>query len=91
MAPVSGLSNAVEVVRLRPLRVSDEQVVLAAHQAMADNEGITFALGLMPAIHDLDGVSVHAGGPSTWDKLARGIVPATYLAATVDDQVVGRM
>lgn len=45
MAPVSRTPIPWEAVRLRPLRISDEQVVRAAHQAMSD-EGFSFASGL---------------------------------------------
>ncbi|WP_327118957.1 hypothetical protein OHB12_11995 [Nocardia sp. NBC_01730] len=31
---------------MRPLRMSDEQVVRAAHQQMAEIDGFSFALGL---------------------------------------------
>ncbi|WP_067470532.1 GNAT family N-acetyltransferase [Nocardia amamiensis] len=89
MSTAPRTSPILDAVRLRPLRVSDEQVVRAAHEAMADDHGFPFTLGLTPAM--------------TWPQypsmledyrqeinLPDGIVAATYLVATVDDQIVGR-
>ncbi|MGW4720215.1 GNAT family N-acetyltransferase [Nocardia sp. NPDC004260] len=84
-----GTSIVLDAVRLRPLRASDEQVIRAAHEAMADSDGFPFALGLTPAMpwrQYLSALEDCRHGINLPD----GIVAATYLVATVDDQVVGR-
>ncbi|MFE9324137.1 GNAT family N-acetyltransferase [Nocardia sp. NPDC052278] len=88
MAPVSRTSNPLEAVRLRPLRLSDEQVVRAAHQAMSE-DSFTFALGLAPDMtwsHYLSALDDQQRGLNLPD----GIVAATYLVAVAHEQVVGR-
>ncbi len=82
-------SPILDAVRLRPLRASDEQVVRAAHEAMADDDGFPFALGLTPAMtwpQYLSMLEDYRQGINLPD----GIVAATNLVATVDDQIVGR-
>ncbi|WP_433620968.1 GNAT family N-acetyltransferase [Nocardia sp. CA-120079] len=76
-------------VILRSPRMGDEKVVRAAHQVMAAEDGFDFALGLEPAmdwkqyLEMLD--DYHRGR-----NLPEGIVPATFLIATVNDEIVGR-
>ncbi|MGW4326005.1 GNAT family N-acetyltransferase [Nocardia sp. NPDC004573] len=95
LATVRAMSNALrtspilDAVRLRPLRVSDEQVVRAAHEAMADDDGFPFALGLTPAMtwpQYLSMLEDYRQGINLPD----GIVAATNLVAAVDNQIVGR-
>jgi predicted acetyltransferase len=74
-------------LRLRPLRASDEDVFLAAHEAMAA-EGFTFALGYTGQpfgeyVELLAGCRRGIGLPERW-------VPSTFLAADVDGVLVGR-
>lgn len=75
------------MVRLRPLCASD-QVVRAAYEAMAD-DGSPFALGLTPAMTWPQYVSM-LEDYRQGIHLPDGIVVATNLVATVDDQIVGR-
>ncbi|MBF6339796.1 GNAT family N-acetyltransferase [Nocardia abscessus] len=89
MSPAPKTTTVLDTVRLRPLRESDEQVVRAAHEAMANSDEFTFALGLTPAMPwelYLSVLKDYRQGIN----LPGGTVAATYLVATVDDQVVGR-
>ncbi|MFI6958520.1 GNAT family N-acetyltransferase [Nocardia sp. NPDC050408] len=88
MAPVSRTPIPWEAVRLRPLRISDEHVVRAAHQAMSD-EGFSFALGLAQDVAWSQYVSALEDQRQGLN-LPHGVVAATYLVATARDQIVGR-
>ena len=80
-APVASL-------RLRPLLPTDEPAFRAAHAAMAA-EGFVFGLGLdpdMPWAAYLKRLEDHRAGVN----LPAGYVPATFLAADVGGQLVGR-
>jgi predicted acetyltransferase len=76
-------------VRLRPLAVADEEQARQAHEELAQ-EGFSFLLDLRdgepwPAYLDrLDKVRRGVDVPEGW-------VPATYLVAEVDGDVVGRV
>ena len=78
---------SVDRLRLRPVRVEDEAVVLAAHEMMAA-EGFVFALA-----YDDD---VFADYVARLGRIERGEPPmgryveATFLLAEVDGEVVGR-
>ncbi|MFG1796767.1 GNAT family N-acetyltransferase [Nocardia sp. NPDC049149] len=88
MSSVPG-SSALELIRLRPLRESDERVVRAAHQEMAADDGFGFALGLTPTMtwaQYLSALEDYRRGIN----LPPGIVAAEFLVATVEDRVVGR-
>ncbi|MGW4069195.1 GNAT family N-acetyltransferase [Nocardia grenadensis] len=85
----SRTSTAVETVRLRPLQETDEEVVRAAHSALAEGDSFPFALGLEPDMNWADYLRAredHRQGVNLPD----GIVASTMLLATVDGQVVGR-
>ncbi|MGY2125882.1 hypothetical protein ACW9HJ_30940 [Nocardia gipuzkoensis] len=43
MSTAPRTSPILDAMRLRPLRASDEQVVRAAQEAMADDDGFPFA------------------------------------------------
>ncbi|MGW4773079.1 GNAT family N-acetyltransferase [Nocardia sp. NPDC004278] len=76
-------------VILRSPRMGDEQVIRAAHHAMAVEDGFDFALGLEPAMdwkRYLDVLEDYRQGRNLPD----GVVPATFLIATVNDEIVGR-
>lgn len=76
-------------VHLRPLQDRDEQVVRAAHKAMARDDDFTFALGLTPEMswpQYLAALDDYRHGIN----LPPGIVPATFLVAVVGDDIVGR-
>lgn len=76
-------------VILRSPRMGDEQVIRAAHRAMAAEDGFDFALGLEPAMdwkRYLDMLEDYRQGRNLPD----GIIPATFLIATVNDEIVGR-
>ena len=75
-------------LRLRPVRVEDEAVVVAAHETMA-SEGFVFALAYGDDDRFADYVARLA-------RIARGEPPmgryveSSFLLAEVDDEVVGR-
>jgi len=72
---------------LRPLRDEDEDRFRAAHEAMA-TEGFEFGLGLDRATSwrsYLDELAEERRG-----RVAPDRVPATFLVAIFDDQIVGR-
>jgi len=78
----------VRELRLRPLRVGDEPAFIAAHTAMAA-EGFTFGLQYtvgMPWTEYLAALERHRCGVD----LPRRLVPATFLVADVDGEIVGR-
>ncbi|MFE9328167.1 GNAT family N-acetyltransferase [Nocardia sp. NPDC052278] len=84
---VNGLG--IGTVVLRSPRMGDEQVVRAAHQVMAVEDGFDFALGLEPGMdwkQYLERLEDYRRGRN----LPEGIVPATFLIATLDDEIVGR-
>lgn len=74
-------------LRLRPLQLEDEAVVLAAHDAMA-GEGFTFALGYVG--QPFAELVEHHRQAARGLGLPPGLVPATFLLAEVDGEVVGR-
>ncbi|WP_330255446.1 GNAT family N-acetyltransferase [Nocardia sp. NBC_00565] len=80
--------RVTDSVLLRTLRASDERVVRAAHAAMADH-GFDFALGLDPGMTWPQYLSTRANRRSGTD-LPLGIVPETYLVATLGEQIIGR-
>jgi predicted acetyltransferase len=76
-------------VRLRPLRPDDEEDALAAHAELAADD-FEFLLG-----HDPDrSWSEHIAAFERHRRgidLPEGLVPATFLAITLDGQLVGRV
>ena len=76
------------VLRLRPLRLDDEAAFAAGHQAMAADE-FTFGLGFEPGMPWPAYLKVledqRAGA-----VLPPDFVPATFLAAEVAGEIVGR-
>ena len=76
-------------VRLRPPRDNDETAVRAAHHAMAP-ENFEFALGLKPDTAWPDYLR-HLARQQAGVGLAADWVPATFLLADIDGQVVGRL
>jgi predicted acetyltransferase len=75
-------------LRLRPLRMGDEESFVAAHEAMAADDfafglwyepGMDWAAYLERLEHQRRGID-----------LPPGLVPATFLVADVDGQLVGR-
>ncbi|GAA2340617.1 GNAT family N-acetyltransferase [Saccharopolyspora halophila] len=74
-------------LRLRPLRQDDEEAARAAHRAMRDE--FSFLLGDDPALAfgaHLKMLEQQRKG----EYLPPGIVPATFLVADVDGEIVGR-
>jgi predicted acetyltransferase len=75
-------------LRLRPLRLDDEAVVRAGHEAMRADR-FPFALGL-------DEADSWGGYVAGLERQARGVevpagrVPATFLVAEADGEIVGR-
>lgn len=79
---------SVNSLRLRPLQLTDEPSFRAGHTAMAA-EDFTFGLGLVPGMSwpaYLKLLEDHRSGVN----LPAGYVPATFLAADVAGQLVGR-
>jgi len=78
-------------LRLRPILVTDEQAVRAAHEVMAV-EGFTFGLGYEPGepfAAYVDALDKKRGGvtlPGRWEHW----VASTFLLAEVDGEIVGR-
>lgn len=62
---------------------------MAAHRTMADTDGFTFALGYEAGTPWAGYVRLQAG-LATGTDVPDGMVPSTFLVATVGDQVVGR-
>jgi predicted acetyltransferase len=79
---------SVSDLRLRPVRLSDEDVVRSAHREL-EADAFDFAIGLRPYtswseyVEQLDLVRRAMQLPAPW-------VPATFLLAVVGDDVVGR-
>ncbi len=76
-------------LHLRPVRLEDEDAVRAAHAAMAP-EHFTFALGLQPGMAFADYVTALRDHGAGLDYGPHERVPATFLLAAVDGEVVGR-
>jgi predicted acetyltransferase len=75
-------------LRLRPLRPDDEEAFVAGHHAMYDDD-FTFGLGWRPGMawsSYLAALESQRRG----DDLPDGLVPATFLVADVDGELVGR-
>jgi predicted acetyltransferase len=76
-------------LRLRPLRSEDERPARQAHRELGE-EGFTFLLGLragQPWTDYLDRLEKDRRGIA----LEAGRVPATFLAAVADGEIVGRV
>lgn len=76
-------------VRLRPLRIEDEDEALAAHEELA-GDGFEFLLGRAegtPWAEYLDVLERRRIG----HDLQEGFMPAAFLAVTVDGQLAGRV
>ncbi|WP_429428583.1 GNAT family N-acetyltransferase [Nocardia sp. GAS34] len=76
-------------LRLRSLQTSDEAVIRAAHQSISRDEGFDFARELTPAMSWAQYLALH-DDYRRGVNLPDGIVPETFLVATVDDVIVGR-
>ena len=77
-----------QMLRLRPLRDSDEAAVRAAQEAMAPDD-FEFALGLQPDEPwrgYLERLAAHQRGLDLDDRR----VPASFLVADVNGEIVGR-
>jgi predicted acetyltransferase len=75
-------------VRLRPLLPGDEEPFRAAHEAMRA-DGFEFGLGLDGAASWTGYLDMHRAARRGRD-LPPGRVPATFLVADVDGEIVGR-
>jgi predicted acetyltransferase len=76
-------------LRLRPLRMEDEQEFLAGHHVMSQTDDFAFALGYRPGM-TWPGYLRALEFSHTGVNLPRGYVPGTLLAAVVGDEIVGR-
>jgi predicted acetyltransferase len=75
-------------LRLRPLLPGDEEAFLAAHEAMA-REDFAFGLGYQPGQPWSDYLA-QLERQRCGIALPPGLVPATFLVAEVDRELVGR-
>lgn len=75
-------------LRLRPLRIDDEQQALQAHEELAADD-FTFLLGWEPG-RDWGGLVGEYEAQRCGLDLPGGFVPATFLVAEVDGEIVGR-
>ena len=78
-----------ESLRLRPLRVDDEESFRAAHQALQGDDfpfGLGYTDGMSWAAY-LDQLGSFQVGVELWT----GFVPATFLVAEVGGELVGRV
>ncbi|MCM6774474.1 GNAT family N-acetyltransferase [Nocardia sp. CDC159] len=83
-------STVTARLRLRPLREPDEQAVRAAHESIRQHDEFDFALGLRPGMswsQYLQALDDYRRGVNLPD----GLVPATFLAAAVGGELVGRV
>ncbi|HEY1624118.1 MAG TPA: GNAT family N-acetyltransferase [Streptosporangiaceae bacterium] len=76
-------------LRLRPLRSSDETAVIAGQQALLAGDGFTFALDYQAGM-PWDSYLRLLDRQRRGDRLPAGFVPATFLGAAADGQLVGR-
>lgn len=81
-------ANRAPELRLRPLRPSDEAAFLDGHRVMA-TEGFVFGLGLEPGM-SWDAYLKHLDDARAGVGLPLDRVPATFLAADVAGEIVGR-
>jgi predicted acetyltransferase len=79
----------MEELRLRPLRLDEQEVALAAHRAMED-DGFTFLFGVEHATADWPGYLAALDRRRRGVDIPEGMVPATFLVADVGGTVVGR-
>lgn len=77
------------MLRLRPLRPSDESSFRAAHQELLA-EGFNFGLGLEPGVAFSDYLRT-LDDQRCGRNLPAHLVPATFLVADVDGEIVGRV
>jgi predicted acetyltransferase len=86
---VPAVNDVMSELRLRPLRDDDETVVRQANLELAP-DNFDFALGLTPetdwSTFKQTKVEQHLGV-----DLPEGYVPASFLLATVNDELVGRV
>jgi predicted acetyltransferase len=77
------------VLKLRPMRRSDEAAFRAAHAAMEESDGFPFGLAYEPSMDWETYVKAWEGYRRGID-LPEGFVPSTLLVAEVDGEIVGR-
>lgn len=80
----------IEVLQLRPVQPSDEESIRAAHESIARYDGFDFAPGLTSTMEWPDYLAV-LEDYERGRNLPDGIVPATFLIATVGSELVGRV
>ena len=78
-----------QLLRLRPLRPSDEAAALAAHRAL-EVDRFTFLLHYSEG-EAWDGYLERLDGLRTDAHVPEGLVPDTFLAACVGEEIVGRV
>jgi predicted acetyltransferase len=77
------------VLKLRPLRLSDETAFLAGHAALERSDGYPFGLTLEPGL-DWETYVKALEGYRTGTNLPERFVPWSFLVAEVDGEIVGR-
>jgi predicted acetyltransferase len=76
-------------LRLRPLRPGDEPAVLAAQRSVLESDGTAFALDYQPGMSWAEYLRL-LSRQRRGDNLPDGWVPASFLAAFTDGELVGR-
>lgn len=76
-------------LRLRPVRLDDEAVVVAGHRAMTTVDGFPFALGYEQGM-SWPGYVERLAAQRCGDDLPEDWVPSTFLVAEVRNEIVGR-
>jgi predicted acetyltransferase len=81
----------MSALRLRPLRIDDEPAARAAHEELAA-DGFTFLLGWeKESRDDWAAYVLGLGRRHRGLDVPQGLVPATFLVAEVDGELVGRV
>jgi predicted acetyltransferase len=78
------------MLRLRPLRPDDETAVRTIHDQMEREDGFTFALNLEPGMSWTEYLEKHRAH-QRGDGVPANLVPATFLIAEVNREIVGRV
>jgi len=76
-------------LQLRPVRESDEPAFRAAHRSMWESDRFTFGLGYQA--DETFSAFVERKAQSARGNPPGGLVPATFLVALVDGEIVGRL
>jgi predicted acetyltransferase len=79
------------VLKLRPLRLSDESAFLAGHAALEASDGYPFGLASFEPGTDWETYVKALEGYRAGINLPERFVPSSFLVADVDGEIVGRV